>query len=122
MIDPMEAGKLIVMLGGIAAVYLRVNKAMREMVGKGEGREITNNPLHIQKTSRPATLEDVKRLEARVVRLEDDVHGMKADSIKAREKIHDELTDIRDRLDDKFTDLGDELREIGRAVGRLEGS
>lgn len=120
--DPLEAGKLILLLGGIAGVYLKLNQAVRTMNGKGEGREITNNPLHVQKQSRPATLEDVKRLEARVARVEDDVQGMKADSLKAREKIHEEMTDFRDRMDDKLTDLSDDLREIGRAVGRLEGS
>jgi hypothetical protein len=120
--DPLETGKLLIMLAGIAGLYLKLNQAVRTMNGKGEAREISNNPLHVQKQSRPATLEDVKRLEARVVRLEDDVHGMKTDSAKAREKIHDELTEIRDRMDDKFTGLGDDLREIGRAVGRLEGS
>lgn len=119
--DLLETGKIIVLLGGLAAIYYNINKAVRMMAGKGEGREITNNPLHVQKQSRPATLEDVIRLEKRVVRLEDDVHGMKSDSVKAREKIHEELTEIRDRIDDKFTDMSDELREIGRAVGRLEG-
>lgn len=119
--DPLEAGKLIILLGGIAGLYLKLNQAVRTMSGKGDAREITNNPLHVQKQSRPATLEDVKRLEGRVVRLEDDVHSMKDASVKAREKIHDELTEIRDRMDDKLGDLSDELREIGRAVGRLEG-
>lgn len=121
MIDPMESGKLIVLLGGIAAVYLRINKAMREMVGKGEGREITNNPLHVQKQSRPATLEDVKRIERRVDHLEGEMKEMMHDEERWREKMRDDMTDLRIHLDDKMTDISSELREIGRAVGRLEG-
>lgn len=120
--DPTELGKLALQLGALAALYLKMQQMMRHAAGKGESREITNNPLHVQKQSRPATLEDVKRLEKRVDNLDGDISRMKTDSLQAREKIHDELTEIRDRMDDKLGDLSDELREIGRAVGRLEGS
>ena len=125
--DTLEVGKLIVLLGGMAGIYLKLQQAMRAMAGKGEGREITNNPLKIQEEPRHATHADLARVEKRMNHLERDIHEMKQDSLKAREKIHDEITDLRDRMDDKLEtqseiarDQAATLRAIERSLGRLE--
>lgn len=120
--DPLETGKALLMLAGIAGLYLKIHQAMRTMSGKGEAREISNDPLRVQETVRPATLDDVRRVERRVDRIETEIKDSKKDAQAWREKINDQLTEMRDRHDDRLTEIKDELRDITRAVGRLEGS
>lgn len=120
--DPLETGKLLITIAGLAGLYLKLNQAVRAMAGKGEPREISNDPLNVQETPRPATLDDVKRVERRVDRIEGEIRDSKKESQAWREKLSDDLTDLRDRLDDKTGVIHEELREISRAVGRLEGS
>lgn len=120
--DPLEIGKLLLLLAGLAGVYVKINQAMRAMAGKGDAREISNDPLKVQETARPATIHDVERVERRVTKVEQDLTDQKAAAQKAREKIHDDLSEMRDRIDDKFGTLSEDIREITRAVGRLEGS
>lgn len=126
--DPLEAGKLIILLGGLAALYLKINKAMREMTGKGELREISPNPLNVQEHHRHATMEDVEAVQKRVARLEK--HVLKVESNQV--DIENKIDGMRDRLDDKIDDLkesmsdnkdlvSEKLGEVLRAVGRLEG-
>lgn len=120
--DPLQVGTLILLLFGLAGGYLKINQAMRALVGKGESREISNDPLKVQETARPATIHDIQAVERRVTKIEKDLATQKEDAQRAREKINEQLTDMRDRLDDKFSSLSDDVREITRAVGRLEGS
>lgn len=119
--DPLETGKLLIMLAGIAGLYLKLNQAVRSMSGKGDAREISNDPLKVQETARPATIHDVERVERRVVKLEDDFKDHKTSSDRYREKLSQTITEKFDRMDDKVSTVNEELREIGRAVGRLEG-
>lgn len=120
--DPLQLGTLLLLLFGLAGGYLKINQAMRAMVGKGDAREISNDPLKVQETARPATIHDVDRVERRVTKIERDLIDHKNDAQKAREKIHDDLSEMRDRIDDKMDTISDDIREITRAVGRLEGS
>lgn len=120
--DPLETGKLLILLAGLAGIYLKMHQAMRTLTGRGEAREISNDPLKVQETVRPATIHDVERVEKRVSQIERDLGDQKEAATAAREKINEQLTDMRDRMDDKLGIINDELRSIGRAVGRLEGS
>lgn len=120
--DPLETGKLIIMLAGLAGLYLKLNQAMRAMSGKGDAREISNDPLKVQETVRPATIHDVERVEKRVTKLEREVIEHKTETARYREKLSENITELRDRMDDRFITVSDDLKEIGRAVGRLEGS
>lgn len=119
--DTVEAAKLLVPLAMLAGLYLKVNKAVRTMAGKGDAREISNDPLKVQETVRPATLEDVKAIEKRVARLEKEFkeHTLEAD--RFRDKIYSEITDLKDRMTDQLLIQGETLRSIERSVGRLEG-
>ena len=120
--DPLSIGTLILGLAGLAAIYSKINSAIRQMAGKGEGREITNNPLNTLNHSRPATMEDVKIIADRVAKLEKN-QSINATAFQAA--THENSTkidDLRDRIDDKLENLTDKLGEISRAVGRLEGS
>lgn len=125
--DSLELGKLLILLGGMAGIYLKLQQALRTMAGKGDAREITNNPLKVQEEPRHATHADLTRVEKRMNHLEREIHEMKQDSLKAREKIHDEISDLRDRIDDKLEtqaeiarDQAATLRAIERSLGRLE--
>jgi chromosome segregation ATPase len=120
--DPLETGKLLIMLAGLAGVYLKINQAVRAMSGKGEAREISNDPLKVQETIRPATIHDVERVERRVTKIERELGDQKEAAQAAREKINDQLTEMRDRIDDRFITVSEDLKELTRAVGRLEGS
>lgn len=120
--DPLETGKLLIMLAGLAGLYLKLNQAMRSMAGKGDAREISNDPLKVQETVRPATLDDVKRVERRVDRIEAEIKDARRNDDQWREKIRDDMTDLRDHLDDKISLANEKLSEIGRSLGRLEGS
>lgn len=120
--DYVETGKALLILGGIAGVYLKMNQMVRTMAGKGEAREISNNPLNVQETSRPATLEDVKAVDQRVSKLERKIEAHMKESAEQREGVRDSIEDLRDRMDDKFSGVTEELRELSRSVGRLEGS
>jgi hypothetical protein len=120
--DPLETGKLLIMLAGLAGLYLKLNSAVRAMSGKGDAREISNDPLKVQETVRTATLDDVKRVEKRVTKVEGEISAMKRHSDEWVSDIRDDMSELKDRMDDKFSDVGDKLQEISRAVGRLEGS
>ena len=120
--DPLETGKLLILRAGLGGLYLKRNQAVRAMAGKGEAREISNDPLKVQETVRSATIDEVKRVERRVERIEQEIKDSKKESQAWREKLSDDLTELRDRLDDKTGSICEELREISRAVGRLEGS
>jgi len=120
--DPLETGKALLMLGGLAGVYLKLHQAQRAMMGKGDAREISNNPLHVQETSRPATIDDVKAVDQRVSKLERKIEAHMKESAEQREGVRDSIEDLRDRMDDKFSGITEELRELSRSVGRLEGS
>lgn len=119
--DPVEIGKLIVPLAALAGIYLKLQSAVRQMAGKGEGREITNNPLHVQELARPATIHDVERVEKRVYFIERDIKEMKRDTDDFREKLRGDITGMRDDISDKVQTQNEALRELTRAVGRLEG-
>lgn len=116
-----ETGKLIIQLGAVAALYLKIQTAVRAMAGKGEQRELTNDPLHVQEKKRPATMEDVKRVDDRVTALEKRIVGHMKDSAEERHELTAKVDDLRDRVDDRMGKLSDDIREISRAVGRLEG-
>jgi Tfp pilus assembly protein PilN len=125
--DPLETGKLLILLAGLAGLYLKLHQALRAISGKGESREISNNPLKVQEEARAATVHDLQRMEKRISHIENEMRGMKQDSLKAREKIHDEISDLRDRIDDKLEaqadiirDQANTLRAIERSLGRLE--
>lgn len=117
----MEIGTLLLQLGAVAALYAKVQSAVRQMAGKGEQREITNDPLRTQDSPALATLRDVERVEFRVVRLERELKDIGKENDVFREKMHDELREVRDRMGDQFQLLGETLRTIERSVGRLEG-
>lgn len=120
--DPIEIGKLVVLLGGLAGIYLKLQSAMRQMVGKGEGREITNNPLNVQAMSRPATMEDINHVALRVLTLERRFESHMSEMQTTTAAIEDSVSDLRDRLDDKLGEMDATLREMSRSLGRLEGS
>lgn len=120
--DPLETGKFMLMLGGLAGLYLKINQAARAAAGKGEPREITNNPLPVQEASRPATMEDVRLVDHRVSKLEHRLDAHITDSRKATDDLREDVGDLRDRIDDRMTRIDDALRELTRSVGRLEGS
>ena len=44
------------------------------------------------------------------------------ESIRQRDALQEDLTDLRDRMDDKFDTANEALRGIERALGRLEKS
>lgn len=120
--DPLEAGKLLVLLAALAGIYLKINKALREMAGKGELREISPNPLNILQQYRAASMEDVEAVEKRVNRLEQ--HVLRVE--RNQDDIEAKIDELRDRVDDKLTDLKDIMAEkhgeTMRAIGRLEGN
>jgi len=120
-----EIGTLVLQLGAVAAVYAKLQSAMRQMAGKGEGREITNDPLNVRAAEEFVSRRECgimhRGLEGRVARLEtrfaEHIHEAKATT----DKLRDDLSDIRDRMTDQFAVQHDTLRAIERAVGRLEG-
>lgn len=120
--DPLEAGKFILMAGGMAGLYLKIHQAARAAAGKGDAREITNNPLNTQNVPRVATMEDVHVVDHRVTRLESRLDAHISESRKSAGELQEAIQDLRDRVDDKLTSVNEELREITRSVGRLEGS
>jgi hypothetical protein len=124
--DALELGKFILMLAGLAGLYLKLNQAVRQMAGKGEGREITNDPLNVR-----AAPEFISRRECGIIHhgLENRIGHLElrfdkhiAEVKTTTDALRDDITDLRDRIDDKFATVSDGLREISRAVGRLEGS
>ena len=68
--DPVELGKILVPLAALAGIYLKLQTAIRQIAGKGDAREITNNPLNVLAQSRPATMEDINHVALRVLTLE----------------------------------------------------
>lgn len=110
------------MLAGLAGLYLKMNQAMRQMAGRGDAREISNNPLIVQESARAATIDDVVRVDVRVTKLEKRMDSHMKEAAETREGMREHLDEMRDRMDDKFQTVTEELRELSRAVGRLEGS
>ncbi len=119
--DPYEIGKLSILLGGMAGLYLKMQSAVRSMVGKGEAREITNNPLNTTHQPRTATMDDVNHVAHRVTLLERRIEDHMKETALACHDNGEKVDDLRDRMDDKFQKVTDTLQEITRAVGRLEG-
>lgn len=119
--DPLEIGKLVVLLGGLAGIHLKLQSAMRQIAGKGDAREITNNPLNTQAISRSATMEDVDALARRVTKLEAQIVVNAQIAQDSSRQTIAMIGDLRDRIDDKLTTVSDRLLEVSRAVGRLEG-
>lgn len=124
--DPYELGKLIIMLGGMAGLYLKINQAARAAVGKGEAREITNDPLNVREvpeymSRRECTIHH-HNFETRLSSLELRFDRHITDIKTTTDSLRDDITELRDRMEDRFVTMSDELREISRAVGRLEGS
>ena len=126
--DPtaLEIGKLILTLAAVATAYAKIQSSIRGMAGKGEIREITNDPLHIQSRSRLATMEDVESVDKEVRSLEKrfDRHLDKLEANQAeitaslsdlKNSLHDEMRDHQDRISDR-------LSVIDRSIGRLEGN
>jgi hypothetical protein len=124
--DPLELGKLLILLAGLAGLYLKLNQALRQMVGKGEGREITNNPLNVREAPEFVTRREcgVMHLgfENRLTHLELRFDRHISDVKETTDALREDITDLRDRMDDKFATVSEDLKEISRAVGRLEGS
>ena len=120
--DPLEAGKFILMLGGMAGLYLKINQAARAAAGKGEAREITNNPLNTQNVPRVATMDDVNHVARRLTGLEMRIDAHISESRATTHDLQTSVTDLRDRMDDKLATMDETLREMSRSLGRLEGS
>jgi hypothetical protein len=119
--DPYEVGKFLLILGGIAGLYLKMQSAVRAMAGKGEQREITNNPLNTTHQPRTATMDDVNHVAHRVTLLERRIEDHMKETTLACHDNGEKVDDLRDRMDDKFDKVTDVLGELTRAVGRLEG-
>jgi len=124
--DPLEAGKLLILLAGLAGLYLKLNQAVRQMAGKGEGREITNDPLNVREATEYVTRRECGFLhhsfDSRLTHLEQRFDKHIGEVKTTTDALRDDITELRDRMDDKFSTISEELREIGRAVGRLEGT
>ncbi|MEO5915575.1 MAG: hypothetical protein ABIS50_15180 [Luteolibacter sp.] len=118
--DYLETGKFLAQLAAVAACYLKIQSSIRAMAGKGEQREITNNPLNTQAVSRPATMDDLGQVSARVTNLENRIEHNQGSAEKWRESLSEDITDLRDRMDDKFEVVTDTLQQLNRSVGRLE--
>lgn len=119
--SPVEIGQTLLTLGAASALYFKIQSAVRQMAGKGDAREITNNPLITQDSPRPATLEDVQREAHRITALERRLDAHISESRAANHDLQDSMTKLRDKIDVCMRDMNDELRELIRAVGRLEG-
>ena len=124
--DPLETGKLILMLGGMAGIYLKVNQAVRSATGKGEPREILNDPLHVREVPEFMTRRECSihhhNFEARLPNLEHRFHTHRTHTKTTTADTQTKMPEPRDRMDDRFITVNDSLRDITRAVGRLEGS
>ena len=120
--DPLEAGKFILMLGGMAGLYLKINQAARAAAGKGEAREITNNPLNTQNVPRVATMDDINHVSLRIMTLERRFESHMSEMQTTTVGISEDVSDLRDRMDDKLQSMDETLREMSRSLGRLEGS
>lgn len=124
--DHLETGKLLIMLAGLAGVYLKINQAMRAMTGKGEPREISNNPLKVQEVPEYMSRREggilLHALELRLTHLEARFDKHIGEVHRTTEELRDDIESLRDRIDDKLGTMADDIREISRAIGRLEGS
>jgi hypothetical protein len=124
--DPLETGKLLILLAGMAGVYLKIHQAMRTMAGKGEGREITNDPLNVREAPEYVSRRECGMLhhglENRLTHLELRFDRHISEVKTTTDALREDITGLSDRMDDKFATVSDTLREISRAVGRLEGS
>ena len=120
--DPVEIGKLLILLAALAGIYVKLQSAIRQAAGKGDAREITNNPLNVLAHSRPATMEDINHVALRVLTLERRFESHMSEMQTTTAAIEDSVTDLRDRLDDKLGAMDSTLREMSRSLGRLEGS
>jgi hypothetical protein len=124
--DPLEIGKFILMLGALAGIYLKINQAVRSATGKGEPREIANDPLNVREApefmSRRECAIHHHSFDARLTNLENRFDRHITDIKTTTDGLREDITDLRDRVDDQFATVNDSLREITRAVGRLEGA
>lgn len=120
--DYAEATKILVPIAVCAGMYLKIQQAVRTMAGKGEPREISNDPLKVQEQDCPATIGDVKQVEKRVVRLEAEFKDHKTHSDEFRERMHGDFIDLKDRMSDQMLEQSSFLRAIERSIGRLEGN
>lgn len=124
--DPLEAGKLLILLGGLAGIYLKMGQAMRTMAGKGEAREITNDPLNVREVPEYMSRREggilLHALEMRLTHLEARFDKHIGEVQKTTDALRHDIESLRDRLDDKLSTMSEDIREISRAIGRLEGS
>ncbi len=124
--DALELGKFILMLAGLAGLYLKMNQAMRQLTGKGEAQEITNDPLNVRKAPEYVSRRECNILhhgmESRLAHLEHRFDLHIAEVKTTTDALRGDVTELRDRMDDKFELVTDDLKEISRAIGRLEGS
>ena len=124
--DPLEIGKFILMLGGMAGIYLKINQAVRSATGKGEPREIANNPLNVREapefmTRRECSIHHIN-FENRLTSLEHRFNNHLAEIKHTTDDLKSDVEELRDRMDDRMGRIDESLREITRAIGRLEGS
>lgn len=127
--DPLEIGKFIILLGALAGIYLKIQASLRQMAGKGEMREISPNPLPVTHAARQATMDDILHLERRLVSLENRFDSHMTTNAAQIERVRDDITELRDRVDDKMDanaellhGYAETLRQIERAIGRLENA
>ena len=118
--DPVELGKMLIMLTALAGMYLKIQQSIRLMAGKGEKIELSPNPLPISHTPRPATMDDIFHLETRLLALERRFDAHMVAHSEQMKAIREGLTDLRDRFEDKLDSNEQVLRSLERAVGRLE--
>lgn len=124
--DPLELGKLILMLGGMAGLYLKINQAARAAAGKGEPRELTNDPLNVREapeymTRRECSIHHIN-FENRLSSLEHRFNNHLSEIRQTTDDLKSDVADLRDRMDDKLSTMDETLREMSRSLGRLEGS
>lgn len=124
--DPLELGKLILLLGGMAGLYLKINQAVRSATGKGEPREIANNPLNVREAPEFITRRECAlhhhNFENRLTSLEHRFNNHLSEIRETTDGLKSDVADLRDRMDDKLSTMDETLREMSRSLGRLEGS
>lgn len=123
--NALEIGKFLLTLAALATAYAKIQSSIRSMNGKGEMREITNNPLNTQKVSRTATMEDVENVTKQVKTLERrfDKHldGIETNQIEIEHKVDGLKDSMNDRFDDFRDRIDDKMEVLNRSIGRLEG-
>lgn len=123
-INPLDLGQLLILLGAAAAIYLKLRSALREMAGKGEAREIANDPLNVREAPEFVTRRECgilhHSLELRMTNLETRFERHSTDVKDTTDKLREDVADLSDRISDRFLNQAETLRAIERAVGRLE--